>query len=117
MLPRVTEHTSGVDTVTVAFPPKETDTGPSARVAGMVGSAANAGSPWHGQILTPTLLSSAALTKSFFPKGLSGPVSRLTIVRRVRPKGSRRFPTPNWQREHGPDPARFPAERLWLHQQ
>ena len=62
MLPRVTEHTSGVDTVTVAFPHKETDTGPSARVASMVGS------PWHGQILTLTLLASAALTKSFFPK-------------------------------------------------
>ena len=45
----------------------ETGHSPSALVAGMVDSAANAGAAWLGHILTLTLLASASLTKSFFP--------------------------------------------------
>ena len=45
-----------------------TDRGPNALVTGIVDSAANASAAWLGLILTLTLLASALLSKSFFPK-------------------------------------------------
>ena len=46
----------------------DTDHGPNALVTGIVDSAANASAAWLGLILTLTLLASALLSKSFFPK-------------------------------------------------